>query len=66
MIFFGKIKFCKGKKDIEADGITLMFNSEKDACCFLGVKECSVSSCYHKGYKCKGYRIAKMDGGEPT
>ena len=49
---------------LEANGVTLLFDSEKSACEFLGVKKCSVSSCYHKGYKCKGYRIAKMDGGE--
>ena len=49
---------------LEANGVTLLFDSEKSACEFLGVKKCSVSSCYHKGYKCKGYRIAKMDGGD--
>ena len=48
---------------LEANGVTLLFDSEKSACEFLGVKKCSVSSCYHKGYKCKGYRISKMDGG---
>ena len=42
----------------------LVFESEKDACEYLGVVKCSVSSCYHKGYKCKGYVIARMDGGE--
>ena len=51
----------KTKYALELDGVTLMFDSEKAACEFLGVKKCSVSSCYHKGYKCKGYRIAKMD-----
>lgn len=44
------------------DGEVLMFDSEKSACEYLGVVKCSVSSCYHKGYKCKGYKIAKMDG----
>ena len=39
----------------------LVFNSEMEACNYLGVVKCSVSSCYHKGYKCKGYTIAKMD-----
>ena len=52
----------KVKYILEADGVTLLFDSEKAACEFLGVKKCSVSSCYHKGYKCKEYRIAKMDG----
>lgn len=51
----------KVKYVLETDGVTLLFDSEKAACEFLGVKKCSVSSCYHKGYKCKGYKIAKMD-----
>lgn len=51
----------KVKYMLEADGVTLLFDSEKAACEFLGVRMCSVSSCYHKGYKCKGYNIAKMD-----
>lgn len=41
------------------------FDSEKAACEYLGVKKCSIASCYLKGYKCKGYKIerigAKMD-----
>lgn len=45
------------KKDKE----TLVFNFEKDACKYLGVVKCSVASCYRRGYKCKGYKIAKMD-----
>lgn len=28
------------------------------------VVKCSVASCYRKGYRCKGYCIAKMDGKE--
>lgn len=44
-----------------------VFASEKEACSFLGVAKCSVSSCFHKGYKCKGYAIkcAKMDAEPP-
>ena len=53
----------KTKYALELDGVTLLFDSEKDACEFLGVKKCSVSSCYRRGGKCKGYRIEKMDGG---
>lgn len=52
----------KVKYVLEMEGVTLLFDSEKAACKFLGVKQCSVSSCYHKGYKCKGYNIARMDG----
>lgn len=53
----------KTKYVLESDGVTLLFDSEIDACKFLGVRKCSVSSCYHKGYKCKGYtiKLAKMD-----
>lgn len=48
---------------LEKDGLVLAFNSEKEACSYLGVVKCSVSSCYLKGYKCKGFTIrrAKMD-----
>ena len=52
----------KTKYSLELNGVTFLFDSEKAVCEFLGVKKCSVSSCYHKGYKCKGYNIAKMDG----
>ena len=53
----------KTKYVLEANGVTLIFDSEKAACEFLGVKKCSVSSCYRQGCKCKGYVIkrAKMD-----
>lgn len=51
-----KIKYA-----LEREGVTLIFGSEKAACEYLGVKRCSVSSCCHKGYKCKGYKITKMD-----
>lgn len=36
---------------------TLLFGSEKEACAFLGVKPCSVSSAYTKGIPCKGYKV---------
>lgn len=38
----------------------LEFMSEKDACEFLGVKKCSVASCYRCGTKCKGYTIERV------
>lgn len=44
------------------DDDVLLFNSEKEACEYVGVVRCSVSSCYRRGSKCKGYQIAKMDG----
>ena len=40
----------------------LYFQTEKDACMYLGVKPCTVSSSYRYGCKCKGYSIAKMKG----
>ena len=39
---------------------TLVFGSEKDACEYLGVKRCSVASCYRRGSLCKGYRVTKL------
>lgn len=54
-----KVKYALFK-----DEEVLIFDSEKEACKYLGVVKCSVASCYRKGYRCKGYRIAKMDGGE--
>lgn len=42
------------------DGERIEFSSEKEACDFLGVKKCSVSSCYRRGSKCKGYEIEKI------
>ena len=41
------------------NGERIEFNSEQDACEFLGVKKCSVASCFGKGYKCKGYEIER-------
>ena len=46
---------------LQKDGETLVFESEKDACKYLGVAKCSVASCYRRGTKCKGYTIARMD-----
>lgn len=52
-----KVKYMLIKNDE-----ILVFNSEKEACEYMGVVRCSISSCYRRGSKCKGYRIAKMDG----
>lgn len=54
-----KTKYVLSK---ELEEIT--FESEKEACEYLGVRNCSVSSCYRKGCKCKGYTIKRMDGEE--
>lgn len=38
---------------------TLAFNSEKDACAFLGVTQCTVASCYKRNSRCKGYIVKR-------
>lgn len=42
------------------NGERIEFESEKEACDFLGVRRCSVSSCFRNGYKCKGYDIERI------
>lgn len=39
---------------------TLIFNSEKETYEYLGVKRCSVASCFRRGSKCKGYEIKRL------
>ena len=56
------IEANKTKYVLSKESEMLFFQSEKEACEQLGVHKCSVSSCYRRGYKCKGYTIAKMDG----
>lgn len=51
----------KVKYMLVKDDEILIFNSEKEACEYMGVVKCSIASCYRKGVKCKGYKIAKMD-----
>lgn len=45
--------------------IERVFDSEQEPADFLGVRHCSVASCYRRGAKCKGFTItrvgAKMD-----
>jgi hypothetical protein len=50
---------------LSKDGKTYEFAREKDACEFLGVKQCTVSSCYRYRCKCNGYEVerAHMKGG---
>ena len=42
------------------DGKTYEFNSEKDACDFIGVKQSRVSDAYLKGCKCRGYKVERV------
>ena len=48
--------------------IEMEFDSEREAADFLGVRHCSVASCYRRGAKCKGFTVtrigARMDGEE--
>lgn len=46
--------------EITKDRTTLTFQSEMDACKFLGVAKCSVASCYRRGSLCKGYSIKRV------
>lgn len=46
-------KLIKGNEEI-------VFQSEADACVFLGVAKCSVASCYRRNALCKGWTIKKM------
>lgn len=52
-----KVKYKLSKGDSE-----LVFDSEKEACEYLGVRQCSVSSCYRRGSKCKGHVLSRMEG----
>lgn len=45
---------------LRKDDIILTFSSEKSACEYLGVSQCTVSSCYRRGVKCKGFNIEKV------
>lgn len=48
-----KYRLIKGEEVLE-------FNSEKEACEYLGVAKCSVASCYRQKSKCKGYTIDRI------
>lgn len=39
---------------------SVRFESEKDACKYLGVVKCSVASCYRRNVRCKGYSIERV------
>ena len=44
---------------LEKDGVYYSFQSEKDACDFLGVSKSCVASAYRQGYPYYGYNIIK-------
>ena len=39
---------------------TLVFDSEKSACEYLGVSRCCVAGCYRRKVKCKGFTVEKI------
>ena len=41
------------------DEAEIIFNSEQDACKFLGVTKCTVASCFRRKVMCKGYHIKR-------
>ena len=48
------------KYELHKDGEVISFDSEKDACEYLNVKQCSIASCYRKNKLCKGYKVVKL------
>lgn len=40
-----------------------VFNTEKDACEFLGVKQCSVAGAWRDKCKCKGWNVVRIGNG---
>lgn len=42
------------------DDESLEFSSEREACEYLGVAQCSVSSCWRNNCKCRGYSIERV------
>lgn len=42
------------------DGREFLFQSEMEACDFVGVTQCTVASCFRSGAKCKGYSIERL------
>lgn len=51
----------KTKYVLVKDEEHIIFETEKEACEFLGVKKCTVASCYRAGCKCKGYKIERFN-----
>lgn len=45
---------------LSKNGEERLFSSEKEACEFLGVSRCSVSSCFRRRTKCKGWKIERV------
>ena len=59
LVYKKPVECSKAQYILQRDGETLRFESEKDACKFLGVNQCVVASCYRSKCKCKGYTVLK-------
>ncbi len=57
------IEMSKAKYAIEKDGVRHIFNTEKEACAFLGVKQCSVAGAWRDRGTCKGYKVTRLGNG---
>lgn len=51
---------CTTKYVLTKNGQSIEFNSEWEACKYLGVTKCTIASCYRKNSKCKGYSIKRI------
>lgn len=50
----------KAKYRLEKDGEVKEFDTEKDACVFLGVKQCSVAGAWRDKGTCKGWKVTRL------
>lgn len=57
------IESCKTQYALEKDGVRNIFNSEKEACAFLGVKQCSVAGAWRDRGTCRGYKVTRIGNG---
>lgn len=60
---YNAIECSKTKYLLEKDGVSLTFNSEKEACAFLSVKQCSVAGAWRDKGTCKGYKVTRIGNG---
>ena len=51
------MKYYSREYTLINENTVITFDSEKQACAFLGVRQSSVCSCWRRGSKCKGYTI---------
>lgn len=53
------MKYYSREYTLINENLSITFDSEKQACDFLGVRQSSVCSCWRRGSKCKGYTIQR-------